>query len=89
MKADEPPQKRKCKTKQCTINEMLRDHQDRVEVNESDSEACSATNCQINLSRNAVINCICCEECDRWYHSVCVGLEDKSEIYKQYGLYLC
>ena len=89
MKADEPPQKRKCKTKQCTINEMLRDHQDRVEVNESDSEACSATNCQINQSRNAVINWICCEECDRWYHSVCVGLEDKSEIDINNMDYIC
>ena len=78
---DEPPKKRKHKTKQRTINEMLHNHQDWVEVNESDGDkAFWATNCQINLGRNAVINWICCEECDRWYHSVCVDLENKSEI---------
>ena len=80
VNTDEPPQRR-CKTKQCMINEMLPNHQDRIKVKEIDNDdTCSVTNCQINLGRKAVINWICCEECDRWYHSVCVGLEDKSEI---------
>ena len=52
VNTDEPPQKHKCKTKQCMINEMLYNHQDQVRVNESDGDkACSATNCQINLGR--------------------------------------
>ena len=69
---------------------MLHNHQDRVEVNESDGdEACSATNCQINLGRNVGINWTCCEECNRWYHLVCVGLEDKSEININNMDYIC
>ena len=52
VNTDEPPQKHKCKTKQCMINEMLCNHQDWIRVNESDGDkACSATNCQINLGR--------------------------------------
>ena len=90
VNTDKPLQKRKCKTKQCTINEVLPNHQNRIEVNKINSvEACSVTNCQINLGRNVVINWICCEECDRWYHSVCVGLEDKSEIDINNMDYIC
>ena len=82
--------KRNCKTKQCGINEILHNHQDRVEVNESDGdEACSATNCQINLGTNVGISWTCCEECNRWYHLVCVGLEDKSEININNMDYIC
>ena len=36
----EPPKKRRRKTKQCTINEMLRQHQSQVDLeNDIDSEA--------------------------------------------------
>ena len=90
VNTQEAPQKRNCKTKQCGINEMLHNHQDRVEVNESDGdEACSATNCQINLGTNVGISWTCCEECNRWYHLVCVGLEDKSEININNMDYIC
>ena len=62
---------------------MLRQHQSQVDLENdiiSDEETpCSAANCRINSLENVVINWISYESCDRWYHSVCTDLVDKSE----------
>ena len=62
---------------------MLRQHQSQVDLEGniiSDEETpCSAANCRINSFENVVINWISYESCDRWYHSVCTDLVDKSE----------
>ena len=81
--SSEPPKKRRRKTKQRTINEMLHQHQSQIDLEDdidSDEETpCSAANCRINSLDNVVINWVSYELCDRWYHSVCIDLADKSE----------
>ena len=91
--SSEPPKKRRRKTKQRNINEMLRQHQSQVDHEDdfdSDEETpCSVPNCWINSLDNVGINCISCESCDRWYHSVCIGLADKSESQLSGMNYVC
>ena len=83
VSSSEPPKKRRRKTKQRTINEMLRQHQSQVDlkddVDSNEETPCSAANCRINSLDNVVINWVSCELCDRWYHSFCIDLADKSE----------
>ena len=80
--SSEPPKKRRRKTKQHTINEMLRQHQSQVDLEDDincDKEThSSAANCRVNSLDNFVINWVSCESCDRWY-SVCIDHADKSE----------
>ena len=89
--ASTPKKKRQRKTKQCTINEMLRSHQNNTNDGNSDEEenACSSTNCQINSANNAVINWVGCESCGLWFHSMCVGLGDRSERELEQIYYKC
>ena len=63
----ETPKKRRRKTKQRTINEMLRQHKSQADLeDDSDEETpCSAANCRINSLDNVAINWISCESCDR------------------------
>ena len=69
VSSSEPPKKQRRKTKQHTINEMLRQHQSHVDLEDdidSDEETpCSAANCQINSLDNVVINWVSCKSCDR------------------------
>ena len=91
--SSEPPKKRRRNTKQCTINEMLRQHQSQVDLEDdidSDEETpYSAANCQINCFDNVVINWVSCESCDWWYHSVCIDIADKSESQLNEMNYVC
>ena len=64
--ASTPKKKHQRKTKQRTINEMLRSDQNNTNDGNSDEEenACSSTNCQINSGNSVVINWVGCESCD-------------------------
>ena len=72
---------------------MLRQHQNQVDLEDDiDSNLetpCSAANCRINSLNNVVVNRVSCESCDRWYHSVSMGLPDKSESELSQMNYLC
>ena len=91
--SSKPPKKGRRKTKQRTINEMLRQHQSHVDLEDdidSDEETpCSAANCRINSLDNVVINWVSYESCDRWYHLVCIDLADKSESELSEMNYVC
>ena len=91
--SSQPPKKRRQKTKQRTINEMLLQYQSQVDLDDdidSDEETpCSAANCRISFLDNVVINWVSCESCDRWYHSVCIDLADKSESELSEMNYVC
>ena len=91
--SSEPPKKRRGQTEQRTINEMLRQHQSQVDLEDdiySDEETpCSAANCRTNSFNNVEINWVSCESCDRWYHSVSSNLADKSESKLSEMNYVC
>ena len=91
--SSEPPKKRRQQTKQRTINEILRQHQSQVDLEDgidSDEETpWSAANCRINSLDNIVINWFSCESCNRWYHSVSIDLADKSESELSEMNYVC
>ena len=60
--SSEPPKKRRRKTKQLTINEMLRQHQSQVDleddINSDEETSWIAANCRFNSFNNVVINWI-------------------------------
>ena len=91
--SSEPPKKWRRKTKQPTINEILRQYQSHVDleddIDSNEGTPCSAANCRINSLDNVVVNWVSCESCYRWYHSVCIDLADKSESKLSEMNYVC
>ena len=81
----EQHQKQKAKrartTKPRTIYDMLRQHSSRRDDDDDDDteEACHAGDCVIATGENSVIVWVSCEDCENWFHSVCVGLGDRTE----------
>ena len=80
LATESEPKKKSHKTKQRTINEMLHNQREIKDETDDDEDACSADDCKISCGDGAVINWICCEVCDAWYHSVCLGEKSESEI---------
>jgi len=76
---DEPAKKWR-KTKQRTINDMLRQNQGCAGNDaESDSDEeipCPAASCKINSLDNVVINWIGCESCDCDYNTLAISAKD-------------
>ena len=89
-KKQDPP-KKKQKTKQRTINDMLRQHasaQNEDDVNQQ-NEPCQSANCIIDEGTDAVILWISCEKCGSWYHNVCIGLGHKTQAEFAEIEYIC
>ena len=89
-KKQDPP-KKKQKTKQRTINDMLRQHasaQNEDDVNQQ-NEPCQSVNCIIDEGTDAVILWISCEKCGSWYHNVCIGLGHKTQTEFAEIEYIC
>ena len=46
--------------------------------NETD-EPCASDDCAIEQGRNRKIRWVQCDYCDSWYHTCCVGVDDKTD----------
>ena len=81
--------KRKQKTNQRTINDMLSQFATGTSNDKEDHEACSSTSCTTDESEGVVITWVGCKNCGLWYHWVCAGLGDKSQAEINQIEYIC
>ena len=69
-------------TKPISITDLLRQHNSRDEGTDGQGgseDVCSAKKCLIEFGqKNAVIVWVECDGCENWFHSVCIGLGDKT-----------
>ena len=76
----EKPKKAK-KRKNFTIADAMRQvsSKRRHDADNETDEPCASDDCAIEQGRNRKIRWVQCDYCDSWYHTCCVGVDDKTD----------